>query len=361
MAERLLFALMHGAAAASCLTSGPHTLNNRSYLAFAPKEDRFPVLFVFHGWGESAESQYSFDRLGDLLPESGWGVVYPNGENDVPARWLSEESTWRSWNGAGTTGSPGKLGATCSPDADSVPCYNSCSSCADHCWWTTCRDDVGFVASIMASMPCATRFVATGFSNGAIFLYELASRPETAPLLDAVVPVAGLPHIGFLQEPLQVPVFGLWGREDTYVPPIPHGNTAAPLDATVSADGWYYSPARNVTGPDLASWPTPVDGEKGLSCKRGAKAVGCFWDGEHAWAGAGSSDRTPLASRWVSHVLASLPTRTEPERALPAALGLHATGIAAFAAMLGAVLVAFLVVLPARHQNQGDDHYVRLP
>ena len=27
---------------------------------------------------------------------------------------------------------------------------------------TTCKDDVAFVASIMASLPCATRFVATG-------------------------------------------------------------------------------------------------------------------------------------------------------------------------------------------------------
>jgi dienelactone hydrolase len=355
MAERLLLALF-AHAAATCLTSGSHTLNNRSYLAFAPEADRFPVLFVFHGWGESAEMQYKNDRLGDLLPASGWGVVYPDGERDVPAQWLGDGSTWRSWNGAGTTGSPGKLGATCSATADNVPCYNSCGSCKDHCWWTTCRDDVAFVASVMASLPCATRFVATGFSNGAIFLYELASRPETAPLLDAVVPVAGLPLIGFPEETLQVPLYGLWGRADHYVPPISRDKTAAATDATLSADGWYYSPAINVTGRDLASWPTPVDGEQGLACIRGSRAVGCFWDGDHAWAGAGSAagSAAPLASRWVSHVLANLARKTD---APPAeALGVNATGMAVLAAML----VLLLLALPTRHHQREADHYVRL-
>ena len=58
--------------------------------------------------------------------------------------------------------------------------------------------------------------------------------------LDAVIPVAGLPHMGFLKEPIQVPLFGLWGREDVYVPPVPHGKTVAGTDATLSADGWCY-------------------------------------------------------------------------------------------------------------------------
>ena len=34
--------------------------------------------------------------------------------------------------------------------------------------------------------------------------------------LDAVIPVAGLPHIGFLRD-ATVPLFGLWGRKDTFV------------------------------------------------------------------------------------------------------------------------------------------------
>ena len=30
--------------------------------------------------------QYKNDRLGDILPASGWGVVYPDGERDVAKR-----------------------------------------------------------------------------------------------------------------------------------------------------------------------------------------------------------------------------------------------------------------------------------
>ena len=159
----------------------------------------------------NAESQYAEDRLGDLLPASGWAVVYLEGEKDVPSAWLADGSDWRSWNGAGTTGSPGALGATCSASAARVPCYESCGTCTDRCWWTTCRDDVAFVASVMASLPCATRFAATGFSNGAIFLYELSSRPETAPLSTVFSATLASHFISELAAlPIRFPMFELF-------------------------------------------------------------------------------------------------------------------------------------------------------
>merc|ERR1719271_554307 len=119
----------------------------------------------------------------------------------------------------------------------------------------------------------------------------------------------------------------------------------------------------NVTGPDLAAWSTPLDGERGLACTRGSRAVGCFWDGDHAWAGAGSS-AAPLASRWVSPVLASLPSRKEAQPSLPEALGFgfgfgSATGMAVLASVL--VLLFFLLAIPnARRETGADDQYVRL-
>lgn len=56
------------------------------------------------------------------------------------------DNLWPSWNGGGTTGSPGGIGPTCyDPQGEFDYCYASCGACADTCWWTTCEDSVAQV------------------------------------------------------------------------------------------------------------------------------------------------------------------------------------------------------------------------
>eukprot|EP00929_Paragymnodinium_shiwhaense_P019216 TRINITY_DN1317_c4_g1_i1.p1 TRINITY_DN1317_c4_g1~~TRINITY_DN1317_c4_g1_i1.p1 ORF type:complete len:492 (+),score=75.44 TRINITY_DN1317_c4_g1_i1:69-1544(+) len=382
---------------AAC-TTGRHIVNGREFVSYAPPGDGpFPVLLVFHGWTDSALVQAQRDHL-HLLRDEGWLVIYPEGSGDVPEKWqewswdLGEFGwkSWQSWNGSGTVGSPGNLGSTCithfygadyyeepdqkeadDDDDDAVyddgdddddddddeedndaPCYLSCGECKDPCWWTTCMDDVAFVVDLLNTATCASKVFATGFSNGAAFLYELASRPEMKGRLEAILPVAGSPMVGF-QRPLHTPLYGLWGLSDTTVPPLgmkvnetyqapsgviytannrPREDLGLPVNVAISDDGWLWTGAENFTGPPGSKWETPMDGEKGLYCETRWYAYACFWDGGHEWAGSGWLDRfgrlswrhalrqagfplsTPLATRWVRHIIGQPTYREIGER-----------------------------------------------
>jgi hypothetical protein len=72
-------------------------------------------------------------------------VAAPRGYDDGPPRYPDEDD-WGSWNGGGTTGSPGGYGPTCyDPEGEFDFCYVSCGACTDTCWWTTCEDSVAQV------------------------------------------------------------------------------------------------------------------------------------------------------------------------------------------------------------------------
>lgn len=86
-----------------------------------------------------------------------------------------------SWNGAGSTKSPGSDGPTCNktPYGGVDVCYKDCGSCSDECWWTTCKDSVeqtmDVLNYVLENFCIDTEMIwATGCSNGGIFLYELA-------------------------------------------------------------------------------------------------------------------------------------------------------------------------------------------
>lgn len=55
---------------------------------------------------------------------------------------MGEPGDYKSWNGFGSTKSPGPDGRTCNNPPSSSYCYEDCGSCADDCWWTTCKDSV---------------------------------------------------------------------------------------------------------------------------------------------------------------------------------------------------------------------------
>ena len=168
----------------------------------------WPLLLALHGWGQPLESESGWHDHGQA---HGYVVVTPQGYSEG-------EPFGPSWNGAGSTGSPGPLGPTCTRPLMRGTCYPSCGRCADGCWWTTCRDSVAQVASVLDEVMggwCIARnaVYATGLSNGGAFLFELARDARTAGRIAAYLPTNGLPHAGFSPPPAHRPsaLLGLWG------------------------------------------------------------------------------------------------------------------------------------------------------
>jgi hypothetical protein len=100
----------------------------------------------------------------------------------------------KSWNSGGTASSPGPLGETCQwepPQTAEYPCYTSCRDEAAHgchglldlygrgCDSSSCVSDVRFIAELLDAVEAGLcvnrrRIHATGFSNGAMMVYEIA-------------------------------------------------------------------------------------------------------------------------------------------------------------------------------------------
>lgn len=98
-----------------------------------------PVVLMFHGYaGNGGEMASVLSAEADV---STFIVVAPTGaaENESP-----------SWNGGGSSDSPGPQGPTCVPGSEGA-CYDSCAARpqgCDECDWTTCLDDVAFVSAL---------------------------------------------------------------------------------------------------------------------------------------------------------------------------------------------------------------------
>ena len=148
----------------------------------------------------------------------------------------------------------------------------------------------------------------TGLSNGGMFAYDLAHSRQVGPRVASIVPVAGLPLLGFAERAVPaadapVAVMDVHGLLDAIVPAnISNGflGRPGPAGSTYSADGFYYVPLDNVTaawaevnrceGPE--AWrvhSTPYDGdlwwhciEPYGSCERGA-VMRCSSLAEHVW------------------------------------------------------------------------------
>eukprot|EP00940_MAST-03C_sp_MAST-3C-sp2_P000535 g535.t1 len=207
----------------------------------------FPLLLYFHGWGGSSSECDAVCRVAAM--EEGYMVAALTGMGETP-----------SWKGFGSTSSPGPEGSICKVDTSPNECYvrdcgaNVCANVSDGCWWTTCYDSVGQVLEILDALRAifridSERIFATGCSNGAMFLYELADDPRSAPLLAGIAPVVGLPHRGFNHGPSVVPMhfIGFFGASDATVPPINNVDFDPYTSVDTAYDGWYYSTSENTT------------------------------------------------------------------------------------------------------------------
>ena len=146
------------------------------------------LLLHFHGWGENCRTTNANNgrvTMGGALANglTNTLVAAVCGYDDGQGR------GWGSWNGAGTTTSPGPDGRTCAEGEGNYPqigtyCYPSCggntAACTDGCSWTTCEDSVQealWVHEDIAANFCVDprRISASGESNGAVFVHALAA------------------------------------------------------------------------------------------------------------------------------------------------------------------------------------------
>ncbi|HTX93080.1 MAG TPA: PHB depolymerase family esterase [Anaerolineales bacterium] len=160
----------------------------RTYLLHIPAgldgSKPVPLVFVFHGLGESAgliQQASGFDGIAD---KNGFIVVYPNG---------SGPSSGQSWN----------AGKCCGYALD-----NKVS-------------EADFVRQIIADLGGLVkidpaRIYATGFSNGGLLSYRLGC--EMADTLAAVAPVAGVLVFDPCQPAGPISLIDFHGMSDTTVP-----------------------------------------------------------------------------------------------------------------------------------------------
>lgn len=257
-----------------------------------------PLLLLFHGWGGSLESLSDFH---EHAFDHDYVVAAPLG--------YSSAQPWRptSWNGAGSTASPGPFGPTCTPLSRGDSCYEDCNGrCTDDCWWTTCRDSVAQALEVLTDVlenACIdeAQIWASGCSNGGIFMHELATDERIASKLRGVIPMIGAPHPGFNFPPAsRLSYLGIWGDVDGCVPAanmhaLEDAGSGIVLDT--ACGGWRYVWHENVTSLWAASLgctgtSTPhrykngtVDG---LTCSGwsncgsdGVSVMGCVFPGGH--------------------------------------------------------------------------------
>mmetsp|Transcript_24876 Transcript_24876/g.43497 ORF Transcript_24876/g.43497 Transcript_24876/m.43497 type:complete len:429 (+) Transcript_24876:171-1457(+) len=268
-----------------------------------------PLLLYFHGWGGSYADCGS---LCDDALSAGFITLSMTG--------LESDSGLPSWNGIGSTTSPGPQGPTCEAGAVDY-CYADCGNCTDNCWWTTCKDSVAQVLEVWDAVEgalCvdADRAWAAGCSNGGMFTFELAADPRAAGRLAGTAPLVGLPHPGLWGGPAAaLHLAGFWGARDRTVPPL--GNTGDPGVSVSSGGGggWFYATARAATdawgrvlGCDPAGRAPTADWGMGdyqrlANCTAlpgcGVSVVECIFDGGH-WCNA-LYQRAPLISFMKAH------------------------------------------------------------
>ena len=140
-------------------------------------EELTAVVLYFHGWGGSG-------TVGWMRPDAdlnNYIVVAPTGVG----RGNNPDGGANSWNGGGSTTSPGPAGPSCAPGSPEY-CYDSCAARPEGCHpcdWTTCSDDFAFVDSLLDWLQAnlcvdPARIFATGHSNGGLPVCQATASPS---------------------------------------------------------------------------------------------------------------------------------------------------------------------------------------
>ncbi len=145
----------------------------------------FPVVLAFHGGLSRGQSMIHDCGLNEKADDAGFIVVYPNG--------TSQYGRLLTWNAG-----------------------NCCGYAMRHK-----VDDVGFVRKLLDDLGATTsidyqRVYATGYSNGAMMCYRLAS--ELSDRIAAIAPVAGPMGTVACSPKRPVPLIHFHGTHDQWAP-----------------------------------------------------------------------------------------------------------------------------------------------
>jgi polyhydroxybutyrate depolymerase len=139
----------------------------RTYRIYTPSDftqrNNYPLVFVFHGGGGNGKHMEEVTRFSELAESEKFIAIYPDGEKQESG-WLRNNDLGRTWN-------------------------------AVHCCGFAHQnksDDITFVKQIIADVTekftiDTTKIFATGFSNGGMFVYKLATEMEPTFAKIAVV------------------------------------------------------------------------------------------------------------------------------------------------------------------------------
>lgn len=243
-----------------------------------------PVVMAFHGSTWNGRTMEQVTGFSDIADREGFVVVYPNGTG--PADILS-------WN--------------------AIYC---CSFALEQQ-----VDDFQFVDELTAALleryPIdANRIYATGFSNGAMFVYALAiARPHQ---FAAVAPVAGAMYASQQQPRVPMPMMIIHGTNDVVLPYDGgwgalgswSGRTEPAIPVLDAADFWLDN---NGCSHDSTVVLTERNAriETYVTCGENAEVtVITLIDGEHAWPTIVSNASGFLLTEDAADLLESLTVRT---------------------------------------------------
>jgi len=249
----------------------------RAYVHLPPaaaRTGRVALVLAFHGGGGAVEGFRDYVGLDAMADREGFIVAYPAGTGPIADRLLT-------WN----------AGECCGYASDNDV------------------DDVGFVVGLLDELADrypydAGRVYATGFSNGAMFAYRLAS--EIPARLAAIAPVAGAATTPPPVSGLPVPIIHFHSVDDPRAlydgglgPPFPltdrrveHVAVESVIEAWAGHDGCRSSPEVRVRIQPIEDQSKAKQGATRIAyraCDRGSEII--LWKltgAGHVWPGAGT-------------------------------------------------------------------------
>lgn len=273
----------------------------REYLVYTPPSlagEELPLLLALHGYGTTASGFAAIYGLNEHASATGYRVVYPQGSHFMGGFGESPQANdylVTSWNDLGSNFTPSAKGPHCTDDRLKYPCPEECGSC-NHCAWTSCYDDAGFLGQVLdqaeADYPTnASRVYILGVSNGAMMAMRLAcNMPKRFAAVAAVI--ATMPP-GFECAPASsLPMLHLAGAKDDTV-----GH-----DGTATTNGWIFASIEDTQAVwaqgmgcegTVSPWRTALTETQGLQCTtinrcpgKGHQVVSCLDpDAGHEWRG----------------------------------------------------------------------------